>query len=69
MTQIISAALGLEALRNSGYKDTSYAISELIDNSIEAKAKNIHILAITRKVFVEKRTSKQIRRQNLLLIF
>ena len=36
---IVSPKLTIEAMRDSGYKDTDHAIAELIDNSIEAKAK------------------------------
>ena len=33
----------LRTLKDSGYKNTSYALAELVDNSIEANAKNITI--------------------------
>ncbi len=35
----------LDSMRNSGY-ETVYALAEIIDNSIEAKAKNIEIICI-----------------------
>ena len=34
----------IESMRSSGYEDTSYAVAELVDNSIDADAKNIEIL-------------------------
>ncbi len=34
----------VESLRSGGYKNTSYAIAELIDNGIDAEAKHIEIL-------------------------
>jgi hypothetical protein len=34
----------IEALRSSGYRDTSMAIGELIDNSIQAQAKDVKIV-------------------------
>ena len=33
----------INMLRDAGYKNTSYAIAEIVDNSIEANAKNINI--------------------------
>ena len=33
-----------DALRNTGYKNIESAVSEIIDNSIEANAKNIFII-------------------------
>ena len=35
---IVSAKLTIEAMRDSGYKDTDHALAELIDNSVEAGA-------------------------------
>lgn len=36
----------LLSLRSSGYRNTSYAIAELIDNSFDAEAKNIKVIFI-----------------------
>ena len=33
-----------DALRSSGYKDIESAVSEIIDNSIEAEAKNVFVI-------------------------
>jgi hypothetical protein len=60
MVQIVSASLGLKALREAGYRTTASAIAELVDNSIEANAKNVDIVAISRPVQVQSRTSLQI---------
>ena len=43
---IVSPKLTIEAMRDSGYKDTDHALAELIDNSVEAKATLIEILAV-----------------------
>lgn len=43
---IVSAQLTIEAMRDSGYKDTDHALAELIDNSIEAKSELIEIVAV-----------------------
>jgi hypothetical protein len=37
----------IQAIRDSGYKSPSAAIAELVDNAIEANARNIHIEFIT----------------------
>jgi hypothetical protein len=39
---------GVESLRDNGYRDTAMALSELIDNSIQAGANKIEILLIER---------------------
>lgn len=33
-----------DALRNTGYKNIESAVSEIIDNSIEANAKNVFVI-------------------------
>lgn len=43
---IVSAQLTIEALRDSGYKDTDHALAELIDNSVEAGARTIEVVAV-----------------------
>ena len=60
MPQIIDAYLGLAALRQAGYKSTATAVAELVDNSLEAKATDIDIIAISNPVVVTNRTSNQI---------
>lgn len=41
---------GVKSLRDNGYRDTAMALSELIDNSIQAKASKIQILMIERQL-------------------
>ena len=43
---IVSARLTIEAMRDSGYKDTDHALAELIDNSVEAGAELIEVIAV-----------------------
>ena len=43
---IVSAQLTVEAMRYSGYKDTDHALAELIDNSVEAGAELIEVVAV-----------------------
>ena len=44
MADIINIQHYTDALRNTGYKNTESALAEIIDNSIEAEAKNILII-------------------------
>lgn len=43
---IVSASLTIEAMRDSGYKDTDHALAELIDNSVEAESTLIEVIAV-----------------------
>ena len=43
---IVSAKLTIEAMRDSGYKSTDHALAELIDNSVEAGADLVEIIAV-----------------------
>ena len=43
---IVSPTLTIEAMRDSGYKDTNHALAELIDNSVEAGANLVEIIAV-----------------------
>lgn len=43
---IVSARLTIEAMRDSGYKSTDHALAELIDNSVEAGADLVEIVAV-----------------------
>ncbi|MCY4641125.1 MAG: ATP-binding protein [Gammaproteobacteria bacterium] len=60
MTRIIDAYLGLSALRQAGYRSTATAVAELVDNSIEAQASDIDIIAISRATMISKRSSNQV---------
>ncbi|MHC8520854.1 ATP-binding protein [Rossellomorea sp. H39__3] len=40
----VPAHLAIEAMRDNGYKNTAYAVCELIDNSIQAHASHVHLL-------------------------
>lgn len=43
--RIVSPSLTVKAMRDSGYKNTAYALAELIDNSIDAEADLIEVFA------------------------
>ena len=46
---IINTQMTVESMRDSGYKSTTHALAELIDNSIEANAAIIEIFGISRR--------------------
>lgn len=43
-SQIVNAVLFIDALKSSGYKSTYNAIAEIVDNSIDASAKDIIVI-------------------------
>lgn len=49
-THIFPAATAIMSFRDAGYKDTSMALAELVDNSIQADADNIRIMAFEENV-------------------
>lgn len=50
--QIVSPELTVKAMRDSGYKNTAYALAELIDNSIDADAREVVVFACESKTDV-----------------
>ena len=48
MNQIVPADLALEAMRDNGYRNTAYAVCELIDNAIQAGANYVHLMCAER---------------------
>jgi hypothetical protein len=43
---IIPASLAIKSMRDNGYNSAAHAIAELIDNSIQVKAKTVHLICI-----------------------
>ncbi|MFD8527157.1 ATP-binding protein [Streptosporangium canum] len=58
--RIVSPSLTVEAMRDSGYKNTAYALAELIDNSIDAEAKLVEVFACESPVQGTARTSHRV---------
>jgi hypothetical protein len=58
---IIPAPTAIETFRDSGYKSTAAALAELIDNSIEAEAKNIQVITFEEPVTLARRTVHQVK--------
>ena len=69
MTSTLEVASGsqlIKSMRSGRYKDTAQALAEIIDNSVEAGAKNIEILCATRIEHGKTRKNKQI--ENIVII-
>ncbi|MBY5841270.1 ATP-binding protein [Rhizobium leguminosarum] len=56
----IPADLAIQAMRDSGYKNTAYALAELVDNSVQAEAKSIEIFCIEEQVQVVERIRRRL---------
>lgn len=52
--------LAIQAMRDNGYKNTAYALAELIDNSVQANAKSIEIICIEEVQQVKERQRKRL---------
>ena len=59
-SRIIHAAAFIDALKSSGYKSTYNAISEIVDNSIDAHAKNVFIIGEQKLVSTDNASEKRI---------
>jgi len=57
---IVPVDLAVKAMRDNGYKNTAYALAELMDNSIQAGAKNVELLCGERSMLVEQRNRSRI---------
>ena len=44
--EIIPPELAVRAMRDSGYRNTAYALAELIDNSVQAKANSVDVMCL-----------------------
>jgi len=64
--QIVDAYLALTALRQVGYRNTATAVAELVDNSIEAKAKKITIVTLSAREPLAQRTVYRVQRIGVL---
>lgn len=50
----------LNSLRAAGYKNTQYALAELIDNAFDAEAKNVKVIFFEKRDHQEKKTISEI---------
>ncbi len=58
--EIVPAHLAVKAMRDNGYKNAAYALAELMDNSIQAKASVVELLCMEKEELVNQRRRSQI---------
>ena len=56
----IPANLAIQAMRDSGYKNTAYALAELIDNSVQARARTCEIICLEEFVQLSARSRRRL---------
>ena len=64
--EIIPPELAVKAMRDSGYKNTAYALAELIDNSVQANARNVEVICLEAYRQVNERASRRIQAIGIL---
>jgi hypothetical protein len=64
--EIIPPELAVKAMRDSGYKNTAYALAELIDNSVQANANNVEVICIEAYRQINERSSRRIQAIGIL---
>ena len=63
---IVPTHLAVKAMRDNGYKNAAYAIAELMDNSIQAGAKNVELLCAEQSTQLAQRLRKRINQVAIL---
>lgn len=63
---IIPAGLAIKAMMDTGYKNAAYALAELMDNSIQAKATNVELLCLEKLTLVDRRERVKIQQIGVL---
>ena len=57
---IIPPELAIKAMRDSGYKNTAYALAELIDNSVQARATAVDVICVEESRLVRDRSRQRL---------
>ncbi len=60
-SHIIPAHLAIRAMRDSGYRNTAYALSEIIDNAVQAGADLVKVICLEETVAVNQRNRRRIK--------
>ena len=64
--EIIPPELAVRAMRDSGYKNTAYALAELIDNSVQADATSVEVICIEEYRQINERSRRRVRAIGIL---
>ena len=64
--EILPPELAVKAMRDSGYKNTEYALAELIDNSVQASASMVEVICLEAYRQVNERSSRRIQAIGIL---
>ncbi len=64
--EIIPPELAVKAMRDSGYKNTAYAMAELVDNSVQANAASVEVICIEAHQQVNERFRRRIQAIGIL---
>jgi hypothetical protein len=59
--EIIPPELALKAMRDSGYRNTAYALAELIDNSVQAEASLVEVFCIEQREQINQRERRRLK--------
>lgn len=57
---LVPPALAVQAMRDNGYRNAAYALAELIDNSVQAGARNVELLCAEQELFVAQRSRRNL---------
>ena len=58
--EIVPPELAVRAMRDNGYRNTDYALAELIDNSVQADAKQVDVICLEAMKQASQRKSRRI---------
>lgn len=58
---LVPTHLAVQAMRDNGYRNTAYAVAELIDNSVQAKATSVELLCCEHEDLVQQRVRRRIK--------
>ena len=58
---LVPTHLAVQAMRDNGYRNTAYAIAELIDNAIQAEATQVELLCCESEELVQQRVRRRVR--------
>jgi hypothetical protein len=63
---IVPTSLAVMAMRDNGYKNAAYAVAELMDNSIQARASVVELLCCDQEVMIDQRARRRLNHVGVL---